>query len=224
MSDVQVIPSNPRFQDLNGQTFGRLTVIEYAGRNKGSSLWLCKCACGELTQPISASDLKKGHTQSCGCFRVERTSAKNTTHGLAHTEEYRIWQCMKARCGNPKNADYPDYGGRGIKVCTRWKNSFSKFLCDMGKRPSSKYSIDRFPDCNGDYDPENCRWATGSEQARNRRNKLLITCEGQTKNIDDWSDISGIKYITIYQRIKRGIPAKEAIFSPVGSQIKRKTD
>lgn len=160
--------------NLIGQVFGRLTVVAEAGLNsRRQSLWECRCSCGEQHIVLSTS-LRSGHTTSCGCYNKERFQVRSLVHGHARqkkeTAEYRSWQHAKARCINPNVWNYKNYGGRGIKMCEKWLNSFESFLADMGPRPSSKHSLDRWPDHNGDYEPSNCRWATAKEQQNNRRN------------------------------------------------------
>ena len=164
--------------DLTGQKFGRLIAIEKTDRRsgKGSIVWKCKCDCGKETF-VSSSSLRSGNTQSCGCLNKELV----TTHGMKNTSEYRSWQSMKDRCYNPNYNQFKDYGGRGIIVCDRWKDSFENFFSDMGPKPSNKHSIDRI-DNDGNYELGNCKWSTAREQVRNRRHQRdvkLIDPEGQ---------------------------------------------
>jgi hypothetical protein len=157
--------------DLTGKTFGRLTVIRVGMRKAGKVYWLCNCECGK-TKNISSINLTKGRASSCGCFRTVLLTEATTKHGHTanwkRSSEYMAWCSMKYRCNNPNNKRYADYGGRGIKVCDRWMDSFENFLSDMGTKPSKAHSLDRINN-NGDYTPFNCRWATAVEQNRNKR-------------------------------------------------------
>src|SRR4029077_948970 len=153
--------------DLMGETFGRLTVIARAPNGpRFKTRWLCQCSCG-AKNTVDATFLKRGLTISCGCQKYEpRKKPGHFRHGLTNSPTYRSWSGMWQRCTNPKNATYHLYGGRGIKVCDRWK-TFEVFLADMGVRPA-KTSLDR-RDNDVDYQPGNCRWATAKEQRNNRR-------------------------------------------------------
>lgn len=159
--------------DLSGQVFGRLTVLSRATvRLKGNAVWVCRCSCG-TEKEVRGTHLRNGDVKSCGCARgmSGRSNLKSrSTHGMTGTSTHNAWRSLKSRCENPNSDDYAEYGGRGIKVCERWQ-SFGNFLADMGVRPLGT-SIDRV-DVNGNYEPGNCRWATATEQSRNRRSCRL---------------------------------------------------
>jgi hypothetical protein len=206
------------FKNRVGQKRGMLEVVSFAGSRPGHNgypvyLWLCHCDCGrEVIKPWAY--LLRG-TKSCGCAVKSRSSEiirsynalglpnPTITHGMTGSPTYISWQAMKSRCGNPKNREYVRYGGRGITVCGRWRDSFELFLEDMGPRPTSSHSIDRI-NCNGSYEPGNCRWATSKEQARNTRNTRYITLSGQTKSLAEWCEVSGLRAFTILYRIDAG--------------------
>ena len=152
--------SKNKFKDLTGQKFGNLTVIRPDHQMKNHSwVWECLCDCGNI-HFVTSSKLNSGHTKSCGCLRKK--------HGYSKTPEYDAYRHMLNRCYNPANINYKYYGGRGIQVCDRWKENIKNFMEDMGKKPSSEYSLDRI-NVDENYSPENCRWANKFTQARNKR-------------------------------------------------------
>lgn len=161
-----------KFIDLTGQKFGRLTVIKRAENQNSHTRWVCDCECGNSVI-AKGIHLKSGHTQSCGCAKIELHTKRLTKHGYCGTSLYNVWCSMKERCCNKQAQRYNDYGGRGIKVCSRWLNSFEAFYEDVSKLPhfgEKGYSLDRINN-DGNYEPSNIRWATAKEQANNKRKR-----------------------------------------------------
>lgn len=183
-----------------GQKFGRLTLIKEAPKlpSNAGRRWLCRCDCGR-TREASQTNLRRGLVKSCGCLVVDALRSR-ATHGLSNTKEYDAWKSMLRRCYDPRTERYPVYGGRGIRVCERWRDGFENFLADIGFAPSQSHSIDRI-DVNGDYEPQNCRWATPKEQSRNTSRNIRLTLNGQTKTLAEWAEGSQLRYRTIHRRV-----------------------
>lgn len=186
-----------------GQKFGRLTALGVAGRSKdGHVTWTLSCECGN--QVIRQSNnLRLQRAHSCGCA----ASDLHTKHGGkirgVMTPEYSSWCSMVKRCYSPTDKDYHRYGERGVSVCENWRGDFAAFLADMGERPPGT-TLDRWPDANGDYSPENCRWATPKEQARNRRNTTRVLVNGKSVALAEIAEQMGITVGAAHMRLKRG--------------------
>lgn len=201
--------------DLKGQRFGKLKVIKLTKNKKGVSVWECLCNCGKTTFVVY-NKLHTGHTKSCGCLAQEMgvcVRTHNCSNRNKRTFEYWIWASMLKRCKSKTDKSFKNYGGRGIKVCERW-HKFENFLEDMGEKPTPKHSIDRI-DNNGNYCPENCRWATQKEQARNKRNNYLITFRGKTKCLQQWAEDYNIKWFTVRNRLENNWDIEEALTTPI---------
>lgn len=195
----------PAAKQLVGQVFGRLTVLYRAGRQKDKVLWACQCACGKLSQATS-NDLISGHKKSCGCLRNERNTQTPIIHGHAirakgRSPTYRTWQAMVTRCTNIAVKSYEDYGARGISVCARWM-LFENFLADMGEKPPGM-SIERV-DNNKGYYPDNCKWATKLEQARNTRANRYVEYRGKTMTQAEFAKAIGHNQSTVSYRLRSG--------------------
>jgi len=169
----------------------------------GKTAVYCQCKCGK-SKWVTASALNLGYSKSCGCFRFEAP----TKHGESRTRLYRLWYSMIARCEDPRATGYKNYGGRGIKVCEKWKNDCLAFKSDMPTRPSIKHSLDRFPNKDGNYEPGNVRWATRTQQGRNRRTNRCVTALGKTLCLAEWVEKTGITRGVLKYRLSKGIVGK----------------
>lgn len=211
------------FIDITGLVFGKLIVIDKAAIKKGKVImWVCECECGGR-KIARAADLKNGKTKSCGCIIKQVLSDRNTTHGMSGTRIYEIWQGMIKRCTNKKCQYYHLYGGRGIKVCERWKN-FKLFYEDTYIGYSEGLSIDRFPNKNGDYEPNNFRWATDEEQATNKRVNHVLEYNGKKQTISQWAKEIGLNQRLIGSRIKRGWTSEMALTLPIQKVLSNRRD
>ncbi|WDM22659.1 hypothetical protein [Paenibacillus polymyxa] len=192
--------------DLTGSQFGRLKVLSQNISKKGQARWNCLCECGN-TKVIRSQELRNGKSKSCGCLRKEML----TKHSRCSSPEYITWVSMKTRCYRPNNSEYKNYGGRGIKICDEWVNDFERFYEDMGNRPTIHHSIDRI-DVNGNYEPSNCRWATSTEQARNKRplsSKTGVPGVRNNGKRKDWLVTIGNIYIGNYLSFEEAVEARK---------------
>ena len=190
--------------DLTGQKFGRLLILEFVKVKNSITYWKARCDCGNEVI-VRGTCVKTGHTTSCGC-RKKETAQENCfkpTHGKKGTRIYHTWRDMKNRCLNPNYPQAFNYGGRGIKVCEEWKNSFESFYeWAMANGYRDDLTIERI-DVNGNYCPENCKWIPKREQSINRRNTVYLTFKGETHNLKEWAEITGIPYSTLRSRWKK---------------------
>lgn len=177
-----------------GQTYGRWAVLAFSHKNaRGELHWSCRCECGTRRE-VKGGSLLRGVSKSCGCLWYEIVSP----HGMTGTPTFKSWESMLQRCYNENAPDYPRYGGRGIRVCPQWKASFITFFEEMGERPEET-SLDRIDNAKG-YSAQNCRWATRSEQQRNKDNSHNVTFNGKTQALIDWARDTGIAYGVLLRR------------------------
>lgn len=184
--------------DLTGQRYGMLVAVSKDSMAGKTTLWRCRCDCGRETV-TRIGNLRNGHTKSCGCLSVSVARKRATTHGKSNSREHNSWAGMLSRCLNPKDPRYPRYGGRGIKVCARWKK-FENFLADMGERPN-RTSIGR-KDNNGKYCKRNCQWETPTQQARNKSNTRRHLFNGFLATTAEHCERLGLKASTVARRIR----------------------
>lgn len=190
-------------RDIRNQRFGRLLVLRRGGNVRKEIGWICLCDCGNKTL-VGGYTLRNGTTRSCGCLRNEKTAARDrerATHGMSGTPTWVTWNQMWQRCTNQNMPNYRYYGARGITISWRW-NSFQNFLADMGERPEG-HTLDR-KDPNGNYEPGNCRWVTPKQQANGRRNCRIVTYNGLSLNVRQWSERTGLSHNIILKRLSRG--------------------
>lgn len=187
---------------LEGEVFGRLTVLHRTKSKYGKAHWICLCECGEISNPVSSGSLRGGHTRSCGCLQREhavRHGESKATHGESHTRLHRIWSSMKQRCTYEKADFYKNYGGRGIKVCFEWETDYIAFRdWSLKNGYRDDLSIDRI-DNDGDYEPSNCKWSTPQEQSNNKRDNVNINYKGITRTAAQWARELELDQSRIYQ-------------------------
>lgn len=191
-----------------GSLFSRLVVIAHAGRlSDKRRACLCRCSCGKFVL-ASENKLLTKNTKSCGCLNFDTMrKSKNKTHGESahglHTPEYRTWCGMIQRCHNPKSKDFPRWGDKGIVVCEAWRNSYVDFLSHVGRKPTCRHSLDRFPNQKGNYEPGNVRWATWGEQRKNSSGKArYVELNGERMRVSEAAEIIGLDYDYLYEKLR----------------------
>lgn len=188
----------PLIEILTGARFGRLVCIsDEIQMHSGQRSVRCRCDCG-TERLFNIYSLNKGTTKSCGCYKRDKAAAAKRTHGMRHSREYNTWRGMRERCTNSLHKDYHSYGGKGVKVSPRWVDSFETFISDMGRCPAG-LTLDRI-DSNGDYTPENCRWADSTTQTANRSVNIMVTIDGETLPISVWARKFGLKRQSVLKR------------------------
>lgn len=188
--------------------FYRLTAISKIGGRYNT--WLWKCECGKKKE-IRFASVASGNTKSCGCLAFELKKAALTTHGRSGTYEYTIWAAMKRRCYNPNVYAFHRYGGRGIYVCDRWRDSFQSFYDDMGPCPEGMW-LDR-KNNNGPYIPGNCKWSVPLEQQNNKSSNVFYALGDKSLTLAQWCKKTNVQYATVWHRLSKGWPLSEALFT-----------
>lgn len=188
--------------DLTGRKYARMTGVKRVDNAPGykQARWLFRCDCG-TEKVLFGYSVVHGTVQSCGC--INREKPPHLQHGMTGTRTFQSWAAMRARCLNPRNRAWADYGGRGITIAPEW-DKFEAFYRDMGPRPDGM-TLDRFPDKDGNYEPGNCRWATDKQQVGNRRTTTYYEHEGITRSLQEWAECAGLSYKTVWARHRAGM-------------------
>lgn len=197
----------------SGMKFGRLTVIHFSGRDfRHRQIFLCRCDCGKICE-VKRGSITSGDTTSCGCYGSERKKVQNKTHGLYYTPIYNAWRRMNVRCSSKAPHTAKSYLDRGITVCAEWK-SFKKFYDDMIGTWKPGLWLERV-DNNLGYSKSNCKWATPTEQQRNKRSNRILEFEGEGRPVSEWADIRGIKKQTLFSRLGYGWSVEKSLTEPI---------
>jgi hypothetical protein len=205
----------PALLDLTGEKYNRLTVICRAPRVADKTRWSCRCDCGKIVE-VHTMHLRSGHTKSCGCIpRRNSDRVLNAEGKLVRPDGFWSWKAIQKRCYDENDPSYANYGGRGIKMCDRWRGprGLAQFLADMGPRPSPKHSVGR-KDGNMDYTPDNCRWETPIQQGEKKRNSNMLTHAGKTQHITAWTRELGLRAGSLRLRLNRGWSVHKALSTP----------
>lgn len=201
-----------KMKDLTGRRFGRLVAIKPVGKRGRNVLWECVCDCG-TERSFAQADLSRGSSTSCGCYQRECATAILTKHGMHGTGAYKSWRSMRKRCYRKNTPGFQNYGGSGVAVCDRWRNSFENFYKDMGPRPRGT-TLDRIDNSRG-YSRENCRWSTPQQQTLNRSTTRYIRHGGKVKCVTDWSRELGGCDSLVHARLRKGWSERAAVATPL---------
>ena len=194
--------------DLTGKRIESFVVLKDGIRRNKKIYCLCKCDCGNIVEIRKDNLNGRRNTHNCGCV------PKQATHGFTHHRLHTIWAMMKQRCANRNHRSYRNYGGKGVSVCKEWLHDFESFKdWAFASGYTDKLTLDRI-DGNGNYCPENCRWATYKEQGNNRNNNRLITYNGETHTMSEWCDITGLSKATVYCRLREGWSVERTLTTP----------
>ncbi|MCU7372815.1 hypothetical protein PEC18_18615 [Paucibacter sp. O1-1] len=189
--------------NMSGTRYGNLVAVSpLCTKANGNVVWQFICDCGNAAE-IDGYQVRSGRIWTCKVCSAQRSRQASVTHGLSTSPEYSVWESMNTRCHNKRATAFADYGGRGITVCQRWRESFAAFISDMGARPTSEHTIERL-DVNGNYEPNNCCWITAEKQALNKRSNRLVTIDGTTKPVRAWERQAGLRAGCISQRLDAG--------------------
>lgn len=209
-----------RLKDIIGKKFNMLTVIRSVGFKKYGCFFLCQCDCGKQKE-IQGSLVKRGRVVSCGCLAAEKASQRHFKHGASGTKLYKVWKGMIERCYVPKCKNFKNYGGRGILVCDRWKNSFVSFKEDVIEGYSEGLELDRIRNDEG-YHQGNFRWVTHKANNNNKRTNCYVEYKGEIKTASEWAEIYDLNSRCISNRVRDGFTGEEAIFGVLFLRRQRK--
>ncbi len=210
---------SPRRHDHTGKRFGKLTAVEVDKAAGIPIRWICVCDCGNK-KSIRVSHLVDGNVTSCAAKECGIRGGSSERESMLRTKEYRTWIHMNERCYAPQSAHRENYRKLNIQVCEKWRNSYLDFLSDMGRAPTSKHTLDRI-DPFGNYEPDNCRWATMLEQNRNKTNTLKVTIDGITRTASEWDILMGFPKQTVWWRVKNGWNDKDAVLTPLQKRLRK---
>jgi len=207
--------------EMIGRTFGDWEVVEEVQKRNNKRAFLCRCRCGKKFV-VMGDNLRNRISTQCMSCSSKIKGKKHATHGMTDTRIFNLWHGMLERCRNPHHNSYKNYGAKGIKVCTRWEESFEAFLADMGEPPTTKHQLDRYPDQKGNYEPGNVRWVTSKEQNNNRSNNVLITFQGEIHSIAEWAELLGVGSGILYWRVAAGWPVHKVLSTPINSPTQKR--